>query len=101
MKVLSITAILLMLEAAPAYAGLLTIENGDLATQCGLTAAHLITNGSESSRLFPDDNSACAELGDDAGSESNVDVLRAQPAAVRAQVEPILEIATLPHSAND
>jgi hypothetical protein len=100
MKILSITAVLLMLAAVPAQAGLLTVQDEDAAAQCGLTAAHLIINGSESSRLFPDDNSVCAELGDEASNELNVDVLRAQPAA-RVQVEPILAIATLSLNPND
>ena len=100
MKTLSISAILLTLAAVPAHASLLTSQDGDSAAQCGLTAAHLIITGSESSRLFPEDNSVCAESGDETSNELNADVSRAQPAA-RAQVEPILAIATLSRSAND
>lgn len=100
MKTLPITAILLTLAAVPANAGLLTVQDEDSAAQCGLTAAHLIITGSESSRLFPDDNNVCAESGDEASNESNVDVLRIEPAA-RSQVEPILAIATLTLNTND
>ncbi len=100
MKTLSITAILLTLAAVPVHAELLTVEKGDSAGQCGLTAARLIINEPESSRIFPDDNSACGELGDEASNELNADVSRVEPAA-RAQVEPILAIATLLHSAKE
>ena len=99
MKTLSIIAVLLTLAAVPANAGLLTVRDEDSDAQCGLTAAHLIVNGSESSRLFPDDNNVCAESGDEASNELNVDGLRAQPAA-RVQVEPILAIATLSLNVN-
>ncbi len=100
MKTLSITTLLLTLAAVPAHGSLLTVQDGDSVAQCGLTAAHLIITGSESSRLFPDDNSVCAELEDEASNELNVDGLRAQPAA-HAQMEPILAIATLSLNAND
>jgi len=100
MNTLSISAILLTLTAVPAHASLLRVQDEDAAAQCGLTGAHLIITGLESSRLFPDDNSVCAEPGDYAGNELKADVLRAQPAA-HVHVEPILAFATLSLNAND
>jgi len=94
MKSLSISVILVTLVAAPVSAGMMTSEEGDQRAQCGLRLARMIVNGPEDSVIFPEDVTNCRELDGEAGSESNNDSFRIEPANGSASSEHSLEIAT-------
>lgn len=95
MKALSISAIVLMLAAAPVSAGLMTSEEGDQQARCGLQSARMIVSGSEEIVIFPEDVTNCRELDDEAGNDSKNDSLPLEPANGSAGSERSLEIVTL------
>ena len=101
MKSLSISAILMILVAAPVRAGMMTIDEGDQRAQCGLRAARMFINGPEDSVIFPEDATYCRELNGEADSDAKNDSLRLDPANSSAGSERSLEVATLaPGSSN-
>ncbi|MSP40247.1 MAG: hypothetical protein EXR70_17295 [Deltaproteobacteria bacterium] len=94
MKALSLAAIFIALTVVPANAGLVTAEVVDFAAQCGLAAARLITSDSEA-RLFPEENSSCAETSDDSASDVIVKLPRVEPSGRQSATDAILAVATL------
>ena len=95
MKILSISAILLISLAAPARAGMMTGDEGDQRAQCGLTAARMIVTGPEDGVIFPEDATRCRDLEGDAGSDSNNDSSRLDPASASAGSERPIDVATI------
>ena len=95
MKILSISAILVTLAAAPVNAGLMTNQEGDPIAQCGWKAARLLVNTPENARIFPEDIADCRERDGEAGNESRIDGSPLEPADGPAGSERVLEIATL------
>jgi hypothetical protein len=94
MKSLSISVILVTLVAAPVSAGMMTSNEGDERAQCGLRAIRMIVNGPEDSVIFPEDVTNCRELDGEAGSESNIDSFRIEPANGSAGSERSVDLAT-------
>jgi hypothetical protein len=101
MKALSITVLILTLSASPAGAAMVTSQDGDSATQCGLTTARLISDASESVIVFPDESPVCLEIADETIDEANLEVIRNVPGIASALRDPSQEFATLLRSTND
>jgi hypothetical protein len=101
MKTFSITALILTLSASPAGAAMLTIQNGDSATQCGLTTARLISDSWESPVVFPDESLVCGEIAEETVDEAKTEVIHNVPVTAPASKDPSLKIATLFRSTND
>ena len=95
MKNLAISAILMILVAAPVSAGLMISEEGDQRARCGLKTARMIVNGSEDSVIFPEDVTNCRELDGEAGGDSKNDTLPTEPANGSAGSERSVEMVTL------
>ena len=95
MKILSMSAILVSLAAAPVNAGLLTNQEGDPIAQCGWKAARLLVNAPEIAQIAPEDTADCRERDGEAGNEPRIDALPLEPADGSTGSARVLEIATL------
>ena len=100
MKLLSISAILLTLGAAPANAGLITGQDSDLSAQCGLRPARLIDNASENARIFPEDLSGCRDVESETTDDSKIDpaLHNGVDGSTREESREIATLSTLPIS---
>ncbi len=94
MKVLSLGAIILAFGVAPVNAGMVTGEDLDQRSQCGLRNARMIVEGSENV-VFPEDVKQCSDLDGGSGNDSKVEATPA-PAKDASDSERKLDLANLP-----
>ncbi len=95
MKALSISVLILTLLASPAGAAMVTIQNGDRLTRCGLTAARLISEASENGVVFPEESRDCGEIADETVDDAKTEVIGNIPITTRALGDSFLEIVAL------
>ena len=100
MKILSISAILVTLAAAPVSAGLMTNQEGDPIAQCGWKTARLLVIAPENARIFPEDLSGCRDVESETTDESKIDpaLHNGVDGSTREESREIATLSTLPIS---
>ena len=86
--------ILLTLVVAPVNARMVSNEEPDVRTQCGMTLARIIVTGAEDAVVGPEDAHQCKDVDGGAGSDAEND-LRPIPAKDANKSERALDLANL------
>jgi len=101
MKTMSMTALILMLGASPAGAGIFTVQDQEGVAQCAASEAMLIGNVTEGTVLFPNELGACHELDAESSDQNAAGLIQRDKIAHPINAEPAVEVASRVGSGND